>query len=76
MRTHNRLLLFIFLLAAGLYQLQAQPIQLRIPDTTVVVGDTLDLPVYASQIITEDSIMSWQRTLAFERSSSASKLFR
>jgi hypothetical protein len=65
----KNIILFILLLsiiATGWSQ--AQTIQMRIPDTTMVSGNTIDLPVYADSSLTNKNIVSYTLQLNYNQS--------
>jgi hypothetical protein len=59
------LLILIILFGAITFPAHAQSITLRLPDTTVVAGDLLDLPVYADQDLSGHSVLSYQLEIGF-----------
>ena len=59
------LLILIILFGAVTFPAHAQSITLRLPDTTVVAGDLLDLPVYADQDLSGHSVLSYQIEIGF-----------
>ena len=68
MRKYKVLLFLLFLMLTGGY-LQAQTIAMRIPDTTVVSGSTIDLPVYADNTLTGNNVISYSLQLTFNQAS-------
>jgi hypothetical protein len=48
--------------------LQAEPIGLRLPDTSAVVGETLDLPVYVDSSLSGESVLAYQLRISFDDS--------
>lgn len=56
------------LLFWGIIQLQAQPIGLRLPDTTGVQGQYIDYPVYVDSSLTGHGVVSYQIQFTFNAS--------
>ena len=54
---------YMFFFVIGL---NATVIGLRIPDTTAVVGDIINIPVYADTSLTGENIYSYQFQISFE----------
>ncbi len=48
--------------------LQAEPIQLRLPDTSAVVGEILDLPIYVDSSLSGESVLAYQLQISFNGS--------
>ncbi|MCD4797152.1 MAG: hypothetical protein K8R49_08295 [Candidatus Cloacimonetes bacterium] len=64
MRTKiKRLLYFCIILIA--VSLNATDIGIRIPDTTAVVNDIIDIPVYVDSSLTGESVYSYQLQISF-----------
>jgi len=61
----NKTLFFLLLLILISGWLQAQTIAMRIPDTTVEAGNTVDIPVYADNTLTGQNIMSYMLQITF-----------
>jgi len=61
----KNLLIFLLLAGAGTFPSLAQGVTLRLPDTTVVAGDLLDLPVYVDQDLTDSMVIAWQLEIGF-----------
>ena len=57
------ILIFAFFLSIQL--LNANDIQVRIPDTNAVVGDTILIPVYVDSTLTGENVFSYQLQLQF-----------
>jgi len=51
----------------GIVGLQAQTIGMRVPDTTVVSGNTIDIPIYADNSLTGLNVMSYKLQLTFNQ---------
>ncbi|MCK4312581.1 MAG: hypothetical protein KAW88_07585 [Candidatus Cloacimonetes bacterium] len=67
MRTKIKLLLYfgMIFIAVNLY---ATDIGIRIPDTTAVVNDIIDIPVYVDSSLTGESVYSYQLQINFNSS--------
>ena len=59
-----KLLLYLCILCSTA-NLNASVIGLRIPDTTAVVGDTINIPVYADSSLTGENVYSYQLQISF-----------
>ena len=66
MRKYKVLLFLLSSLMAG-GCLQAQTIGMRIPDTTVVSGGTIDIPVYADNTLTGNNVFSYTLQLSYSQ---------
>lgn len=66
----KRLCIYLFLLlSSGLYfDLEAQQLNLRIPDTTIATGAVFNLPVYVDSNLTGRNISSYQLQIEFSAS--------
>ncbi|MDP1622771.1 MAG: Ig-like domain-containing protein [Bacteroidales bacterium] len=58
---------FILLVMLGSFSTQAQ-IGMRVPDTTVVAGNNIDIPVYALNTLTGNNVLSYVLQLSFNQS--------
>lgn len=58
-------MIFIILLGLFATPARAQSIPLRIPDTTAVAWDTVEIPVYADQDLSGLAVISWQLEIGF-----------
>ncbi|MBC8489706.1 MAG: Ig-like domain-containing protein [Bacteroidetes bacterium] len=47
------------------FNIQAQPILLRIPDTTATIGDIIDIPIYVDSSLTGHNALSYQFKIYF-----------
>ncbi|NVO18690.1 MAG: Ig-like domain-containing protein [Bacteroidetes bacterium] len=65
----RQLIIFFFLLSLLLTggNLEAQTINMRVPDTTVVSGNNIDIPVYADNSLTGYNILSYTLQLTFDQ---------
>ena len=61
-RLKNSLILILFL--SGL-SLLAEPIQIRIPDSTATVGDIIDIPIYVDSSLTGENVFSYQFQISY-----------
>jgi len=59
-----KLLLYLCILCSAV-NLNATVIGLRIPDTTAIVGDTINIPVYADSSLTGENVYSYQLQISF-----------
>ncbi|HQI69840.1 MAG TPA: Ig-like domain-containing protein [Bacteroidales bacterium] len=64
MKKHKTLFFLLLLILISGWT-QAQTIAMRIPDTTVVAGNTIDIPVYADNTLTGQNIMSYMLQITF-----------
>ncbi|TSA26034.1 T9SS C-terminal target domain-containing protein [bacterium] len=60
-----KLLLYLCILCSAA-NLNATVIGLRIPDTTAIVGDTINIPVYADSSLTGENVYSYQLQISFD----------
>jgi PKD repeat protein len=66
MRKYKILFLLFLILSANSW-MQAQTIALRISDTTVVTGNTIDIPIYADSSLTGKGVLSYMLQLTFNQ---------
>ena len=67
MKKHIFLAIFFLMILSNL-SLQAQPIGMRVPDSTVVAGNTIDIPVYADNTLTGRNVLAYLLQLSFNQS--------
>ncbi len=66
MRKHVILIFLLSFLMMGV-SLQAQVIAMRVPDTTVVSGNNIDIPVYADNSLTGNNVLSYTLQFTFNQ---------
>ena len=60
--TKNIIIICMVLLG---FNIQAQPIQVRMPDTTATIGDFIDIPIYVDNSVTGLNVFSYQFKIYF-----------
>ncbi len=64
MKNQIKQILLAFFIVAG-FTAQAQPLLVRMPDTTAAIGDFIDIPVYADSSLSGHNILSYQLKIYF-----------
>ena len=66
MKTNKSYLILLILLLAFTKSMLAFPVGLRIPDTSVVAKDTIDIPVLLDSTITDSNVVSYQLDISYD----------
>ncbi|MDA3821798.1 MAG: cohesin domain-containing protein, partial [Bacteroidales bacterium] len=67
MKKSINIIIILFLLMAG-RELQSQTIGMRVPDTTSVAGEFIDIPIYADSSLTGEEVYAYVLQLSFNAS--------